>query len=231
MAFGDHRGLSVGADHPSGQRPGPGAYVVLGVAVAVAEREQLHEFAGQVFVGGLGGIGSARPASAASRRRSASSTPGYGNLPATGCAASGSVRPCARRPGPSARRWQSGCATTGSAFRGPAARRRPCAAATSPTARPAARTAAGCIACGPPVWRLCRAGGGGVKVGIGVATAPGSASGFGAQHGVDVRRPVPGERRVDLGTGHPEPGPPQHAGRADPLRGLPRHALTVRTCS
>ena len=55
-------------------------------------------------------------------------------------------------------------------------------------------------------------GGDRARVGVGIR----------AQHGVDVGRPVPGHGRIDLGAGHPEPGPPQHAGRGDPLRGLPR---------
>jgi len=44
------------ADRPSGQRAGTRAHVVLGVTVVVAEGEQLHEFAGQVLIGGPGGV-------------------------------------------------------------------------------------------------------------------------------------------------------------------------------
>jgi hypothetical protein len=56
VAPGQHCRLPIGPDHPPGQRPGAGTHVVLGVAVAVPEREQLHELAGQVLIGRLGSV-------------------------------------------------------------------------------------------------------------------------------------------------------------------------------
>ncbi len=226
VAFGDHRGLAVGADDPSRQCPGPGAHVVLGVAVAVAEREQLHEFAGQVFVGGLGGIG--LPVQPAQHRGVGEHRVRQGAEIAQRKGAQLLILRGHLRRGPDllCGRGKVVVPQQGQLFvdRLPDGDHAP-----QPPARQHALLL-GQLAAELLARCLCRAftrgarrresghrGGDRARVGVGV----------GAQHGVDVGRPVPGERSVDLRAGHPEPGPPQHAGSADPLRGLPRHASTV----
>ncbi len=47
---------AVGSKPPAGQRAGALAHILLRVAVAMTEREQLHELPGQVLIGRRGGI-------------------------------------------------------------------------------------------------------------------------------------------------------------------------------
>jgi hypothetical protein len=229
VAFGDHRGVAGGADDPPGERPGTAAHVFLGVAVAVAEGEQFHEFAGEVFVGGLCRVG--LPVEPTQHR-------------GVGQHGVGEGAEIAQRKRPQFLVLCGHVSGDPDLLRGGGEVVVPqqCQLFVD-------RLSDGDHAAQPPVrqqilllgqllvvllaGRLGRASGafagwarlvegghwGGDRARVGI--------GDGAQHGVDVRCPVPAERRVDLGPGYAKPGAPQRAGRSHPLRRLPSHALTV----
>jgi hypothetical protein len=222
------RCLPVGADHPAGQRPSAVAHVGLGVAVAVAEREQLHEFAGEVLVGGPGGIALAVKPPQHGRvgehrigQRSEIAELERAQLLVLG----GHVRrevDLSGRGGkvvvPQQRQLLVDGLLNGCHPAQPPARQvRHLIGERTVIAHARCRRGASTRrGAGRTQRRHRRRRCAGVRVGIA------------AQRLVEVRRPVSGSDRVDLYTGRPEPRSAQQAGSGDPSRRLSGHVYPPR---